>query len=159
MPYLEPAHVLKRFSSFARDEIRPALSDDERFVSAQVGSMASTLQYLASELEGHDDATESQRDALVDALDAAEAALEDADASEAAHALDSVGNWRSRIAETDVAARGRDVEDELLLAADETLAAIDEMTEETAKSARKPLYGFLDARLDEQLRLLGRSDE
>lgn len=157
MPYLEPAHVLRQFSAFAREEIRPALADDERFVAAQVGSMASTLQYLAAELDGHEAAVDAQREALDEALDAAIASLRKSEAPGAAAALDDVTDARKRVDEAEGDARA--VEDELLAAADGALAAIDGVEGEAAEAARRPLYAFLDTRLEEQLELLGREDE
>ncbi|MFB6170512.1 MAG: hypothetical protein ABEJ06_05125 [Haloarculaceae archaeon] len=157
MPYLDPADVLRQFSSFAREEVRPALADDERFVAAQVGSMASTLRYLAAELDGTEAAVETQREALDEALDAAIAALRTSEAPDATAALDDVVDARDRAA--DAEGDAREVEATLLAAADEALSAVDAVEGEAAARARQPLYGFLDARLDEQLRMLGRDDE
>lgn len=157
MPYLDPSHVLREFSSFAREEIRPALADDERFVAAQVGSMASTLQYLAAELDAGGEAVATQREALGDALDDAADVLRNADADGAEAAFAAVTDAQQRVAE--LGDDTREAEDELLDAADEALAAIDGLEDETAKAARRPLYAFLDARLETHLRMLGREPD
>lgn len=153
MPYLEPAAVLRRFSAFALEEVRPAVPDDERFVRGQVGSMASTLRFLAGELDANEASVERQTDAFREALDGTEevvdargetapgvrAALEDA-----RNSLDADGTARER-------------ETALLESCDDLLASVDgELDGETARAVRRPLYGFLDARLDAQLSMLGR---
>lgn len=70
MPYLSPADVLRRFSRFALSKVRPSVPEDERFVRGQVGSMASTLRFLAGELEGRQRSVAEQERALREALDA-----------------------------------------------------------------------------------------
>lgn len=150
MPYLEPERVLREFSRYALAEIRPALADDEQFIRGQVGSMASTLRFLAGELEGIDAGVDSQRDAL-------EAAL--ADATEIVNDAE-VEVTLTRTHEEVATADGspREMERTLLDAADEALTAIDGLPPEEAREARRPLYTFLDARLAAQHRLLGRPD-
>lgn len=157
MPYLDPSHVLRQFSTFAREEVRPALADDQRFVAAQVGSMASTLQYLAAELDAGDEAVATQREALTAALEDAANVLRNADVDGTEAVFAAVTDAQQRVAELDDDTR--EAEDELLDAADEALAAIDGLDGETAKAARRPLYAFLDARLETHLRMLGRDDD
>lgn len=148
MPYLEPEQVLREFSRYAIEEVRPALADDEEFMRGQVGSMASTLRFLAGELEGMDAAVTDQRETLLSALERAEETVDDPDAWEA------VRDAHRRVEE--VEGDGRAVERVLLAAADDALSAVDDLDEGTAREARQPLYEFLDARLETQLRLLGR---
>jgi hypothetical protein len=63
VPYLEPEHVLKRFSTFALSAVRPAIDDE--FLQGQVGSMASTLRFLSMEVAGWPEAIERQQQAGV----------------------------------------------------------------------------------------------
>lgn len=146
MPYLEPAAILREFSGFAATEVRPALAEDEEFVRGQVGSMASTLRFLADELEGFEAGVATQRSSLLDALSDSRTAIDDP-AVEAT--LRDVG---CRVRDAD--GRPREVERTLLEAADDALAAVDDL--EAPREARAPLYDFLDARLEAQLQLLGR---
>lgn len=152
MPYLSPADVLRRFSRFTLSTVRPAVSDDEAFVRGQVGSMASTLRFLAGELEGRERAVAEQERALREALREVADVVEDdgpvaATAVGARERLDAAGD--------DTTAHER--EQALLAAADDVLACIDgTLDDEAARAARRPLYGFLDTRLEAQLRMLGR---
>lgn len=148
MPYLEPEDVLREFSRYTLEEVRPALKEDEQFMRGQVGSMASTLRFLAGELDGMDDAVAQQRQSLETALAMAEDEVPDG------RVAATVANARERVADT--SSDARDTERVLLDAANEALAAIDELDEEAARCARKPIYEFLDTRLETQLRLLGR---
>lgn len=148
MPYLEPEQVLREFSRYTLEEIRPAMKEDEEFMRGQVGSMASTLRFLAGELDGVDDAVAAQRASLLDALADARDAVDDPEAQE------TLADARGRVA--DAEGRPREVEQTLLAAADDALDAVDALSEERARAAREPLYGFLDDRLDAQLGLLGR---
>lgn len=148
MPYLAPEQVLREFSRYALAEIRPALADDEEFIRGQVGSLASTLRFLAAELEGFERAVETQRTSLLEALDEAAAAVSD-ETVEAA-----IADARDRVAGAD--GTPREIEATVLAAADEVLAAIDELPDDAARPAREPLYTFLDARVTAQLELLGR---
>lgn len=151
MPYLEPERVLREFSRYALSEVRPALADDEQFVRGQVGSMASTLRFLAGELEGVDDAVDAQRIALEAALAEAGAVVTDDDAEA------TIADARDRIAAAE--GRPRDVERTLLDAADDALAALADLSDDDAREARTSLYRFLDARLEAQHRLLGRPED
>ncbi|WP_222912871.1 hypothetical protein [Natrinema sp. SYSU A 869] len=156
MPYLDPELILDRFATFTREEVRPAVTDDE-FVHAQVGSMASTLQFLAGEVGGREAAVRAQRRTLAERLDELESVLErnEIDSSAVRTALDDA---RDEIDAVDGSTR--DVEETLLTAADDVLATIDEeLDAERAAIARRPLYEFLRTRVDRQLRLLGREGE
>lgn len=148
MPYLEPADVLREFSRYALEEIRPALKEDEQFMRGQVGSMASTLRFLAGELDAMDEAVASQRQSLESALAEAEDRVSDPEVREAVVAA------RERV--EGAGADARETERVLLDAANDALAAIDDLDDEAARAARAPVYDFLDTRLETQLHLLGR---
>ena len=148
MPYLHPERILEEFSSYAVEAVRPAIPADEAFMRGQVGSMASTMRFLAAELAGVDDAVADQRASLLSALADAEGAVDDPAVRE------TLADARRRVAES--AGRPREVERVLLSAADEALGAVDSLDEPAAREARAPLYRFLDDRLDAQLGLLGR---
>ena len=156
MPYLDPELILDRFATFTREEVRPAVTDDE-FVYAQVGSMASTLQFLAGEVGGREAAVRTQRRALHESLDDLESVLKRAD-------IESMAVWSAiETARNDIdTAEGStgDIEETLLTAANDVLATIDkELEAERATIARQPMYDFLHARVDQQLRLLGREGD
>jgi len=161
MPYLRPDEVLSRFATFARRDVRDSLDDEEvAFMRGQVGSMASTLDFLAGELRGMKPALDRQETVLLDALDGVESTLVDGAINDEA-VLDAVATARSRItdapaAETPETLRAR--ETALLDACETVLCAIDDedLDEADIRSLRRPLYGFLDTRLDAQLHLLGR---
>lgn len=153
MPYLDPGLIVNRFARFTREEIRPAVSDDD-FVHAQVGSMASTLQFLAGELGGREEAVRAQRETLSDCLDELEAVLDQ-------HQIDSpsirtaIDNARNQIDVTEDSIQN--IERASLAAADDIFVVIEEeLEEDQAAVARQPLYEFLQTRVDQQLRLLGR---
>jgi hypothetical protein len=153
MPYLDPSTVLERFSRFAITAVRPVLPDDEEFVAGQVGSMASTLQFLSGELATSEDAVDRQERALDAAIPDVEAVIDERDLTaptlrgaltDARSAVESGGDVRAR-------------EGTVLEATDELLAAIEsELAGEDARAARRPLYGVLDVRLDAQHAMLGR---
>jgi hypothetical protein len=148
MPYLKPKRVLREFSRYTLEEVRPALKEDEEFMRGQVGSMASTLRFLAGELEGVDDAVATQRSSLLDALADARDAVNDPEVE------GTLTDARARVADAD--GTPREIEQTVLAAADDALAAVDALDGEGARAARAPLYEFLDDRLDAQLGLLGR---
>lgn len=153
MPYLRPEDLLRRFSRFTREEVRPAVREDERFVRAQVGSMASTLRFLSGELAGMEEAVDAQHAALADALETAGGRLDDVDGGDAVE--DAIAEARESLASPpdDV----RDHEAALLSACNRALDAIDgDLDGRAARRVREPLYGFLDTRLDRQLGMLGR---
>jgi len=151
MPYLEPELVLREFSRYAIEEIRPAIAEDEEFMRGQVGSFASTLRFLAGELEGIDGAVAAQRASLLEALETAQDAVDDPEVS------GTLADAHGRVNDAD--GQPREVEETLLAAADDALAAVDGLDDAAAREAREPLYGFLDDRLDAQLQLLGRSND
>ena len=148
MPYLEPERILEAFSRYAVGSVRPAIPDDEAFMQGQVGSMASTMRFLAAEVAGADEAVAAQRASLLSALDDAVGTVDDPAVRE------TLADARRRAAES--AGRPRAVEQVLLSAADEALEAVDALEGPAAREARAPLYRFLDDRLDAQLGLLGR---
>ncbi|UHQ95212.1 hypothetical protein [Haloterrigena alkaliphila] len=158
MPYLDPELILDRFATFTREEIRPAVDDGvDEFVHAQVGSMASTLQFLAGEIDGRETAVRDQRRALDECLDELEAVLErnEIDSTAVRTAVDGA---RDDVAGADEPTRT--LEETLLPAADDVLTAIDrELDGERAALARRPMYDFLRTRVDRQLHLLGREGE
>jgi hypothetical protein len=157
MPYLHPELVLGRFSSFTREEVRPAIvGDGDEFLEAQVGSMSSTLDFLSKELNGMRDAVEAQHEALLEALAGAERALDDLDAT-APDVRTVLEDGRDRLA--DPPADVYDHEELLLAVSSDALAAVDDDLEgEAARAVRDPLYGFLQVRVTAQLEMLGRDD-
>jgi hypothetical protein len=146
MHHLEPSHVLKEFSTFAITEIRPALPADEPFLHGQVGSMASTLRFLARELEGLEAAVADQRSSLIEALETAAARIDDEETTDGLHDL------RHTVASADGPPRA--LEETLLKVADEALALVDGLGDPAAREARAPLYEFLDERVAIQLAVL-----
>ena len=152
MPYLRPETVLEEFSGFTLSTVRPAIHEDEEFVRGQTGSMASTLRFLASELEAREAMVDEQERTLREALDAVTERTADTPAAEAVEAV---------VADIDDAPDGvREREEALLEAADDVLAAVDVHLEgDAARRARRPVYDFLDTRTEGQLRMLGREPE
>lgn len=150
MPYLEPEHVLKRFSKFALAEVRPAIDDE--FLQGQVGSMASTLRFVSMEVAGWPDAIERQHDALLTALDEVAATVEDdAVGATVADAIDRVSEAPAATDDPD------DLERTLLAASNDVLDAIEEeLAGDAARRARGPVYEFLEVRVQSQLELMGR---
>jgi hypothetical protein len=147
MPYLEPETVVKRFSSYLHHDVRDAIDEDHQFVKAQVGSMSSSMNFLARELGGARVAVNTQRRRLRDALDGV------AEATEADEVLAAVATARDRVDEAE--GDPRDVEVELTAAATAVFEAIDESLDgEAARAARRPLYEFLETRVETQLDLL-----
>lgn len=139
---------MAEFARFAVDDVRPALPDDEAFMRGQVGSMASTLRFLATELAEVDDAVAAQRASLLSALADAEEAVDDPTVRE------TLVCARRRV--SGGSGRPREVERLVLSAADEALEAVETLDEPAARRARAPLYRFLDDRVDAQLGLLGK---
>jgi len=148
MPYLKPEKTARRFSEFVLEEVRPRVEDE--FVRAQLGSMASTLRFMSGEMQGMEEAVEAQRQTLVAALDGVEAAVEE----DEEEVLGSVEDARERV---DPEAGTRELEEALLAACEDVLRSIDdELKGEDARRARRPLYDFLDVRVEAQLRMCGR---
>ena len=149
MPYLRPETVLEEFSGFTLSTVRPAIRANEEFVRGQTGSMASTLRFLADELEAREAMVDEQEGALREALDGVRERTADTPVAEAVEAA---------VADLDDAPGGvREREGALLEATEDVLAAIDaHLDGETARQARRPVYEFLDTRIGGQLRMLGR---
>lgn len=152
MPYLRPETVLEEFSGFTLSTVRPAIREDEEFVRGQTGSMASTLRFLAGELEAREAMVDEQERALREALDAVAERTADTPVAEAVEAA---------VTDVDDAPGGvREREGALLEAADDVLASVDtHLDGEHAREARQPMYDFLDTRTAGQLRMLGRESE
>lgn len=159
MPYLKPEDALERISGFTREEIRTGIADDHEFLKDQAGSMSSTLRFLAREIEMREAVVEEQHDTLRSSFDAVERTLTEIDPEEGAAVKAAVPDARDRIDALDTL----DVyalEQELLAACNEVLDAIDaELVGDDARRARRPLYDFIDTRLQLQLEILGRSSD
>lgn len=158
MPYLHPELVLRRFSAFTREEVRPSVvGDGDEFLEAQVGSMSSTLDFLSKELGGMRDAVEAQHEALLAALDGAERALDGVDAG-APDVRTAVADGRDRLA--DPPADVYDHEELLLEVSSDALTAVEAALDgEAARAVRAPLYEFLHTRVTAQLEMLGRETD
>lgn len=156
MPYLNPSTVLERFSGTILSDVRPTIPEDEELVRAQAGSMASTLRFLAAELEREEQALVDQRVELLAALDDLAVLLDALDEDGAAAVARTVESAQADVeaaADEKRAARER----ALLVAADDVLASIDDALEgEVARRCRTPLYRFLDRRLAAHHAILGR---
>jgi len=150
MPYLKPEETMRGFSEFVLKEVRPRIEDE--FVRAQLGSMSSTLRFVSGEIQGMDEAVEAQRQTLVASLDGVETAVDESEEE----VLESVEEARERV--DDAADAGtRELEEALLAACEDVLQTIDdELDGDNAKRARRPLYDFLDVRVESQLRMCGR---
>jgi hypothetical protein len=153
MPYLQPEVILGRFAQFTRSNIRSGIKEDEEFLKSQAGSMSSTLRFLAREIEHREDSVAKQREVLLDALEDVRSATE---AERVQRAADDARTQVENANAMDV----YDVEKEFLDACNEVLTVIDEtLGEGDANPTRAPLYEFIEFRLDEQLRILGRDEE
>lgn len=155
MPYLDPELILDRFATFTREDVRPAVeAGGDEFVHAQVGSMASTLQFLAGEVGGRESAVRAQRRALDERMAELDATLEREEIDSAA-VTDAVAHARDEL--DTVEGPTEEVEETLLSVAGDVLTVIDEELDgDRAATARRPLYEFLGTRVDRHLRLLGR---
>ncbi len=155
MPYLHPELVLRRFSAFAREAVRPSVvGDGDEFLEAQVGSMSSTLGFLSKELGGMRDAIDVQHEVLLEALEGAERALDGID-TEAPEVRTVVEDGRTRLA--DPPADVYDHEELLLEVSSDALGAVEAALDgEAASAVRDPLYEFLHVRVTTQLEMLGR---
>lgn len=157
MPYLDPSSVVQRFSDTLLSEIRPAIPDDDALVRAQAGSMASTLRFLATQLEREEAAVEVQQDVLLTALSETEDTLAAIDPDEGADKVQEA--IVAARADVDAASDAPHAETEMVLleAAESVLAAIDASLDgEDARRCRTPMYRFLDVRLAEHHAVLGR---
>jgi chromosome segregation ATPase len=156
MPHLDPELILERFATFMRSEVRPAVSEED-FVHAQVGSMASTLQFLAGEVRERETAVETQKQELFECFDHLESML-DSEEVESARIRSELESAREEI--DAVEGPTRDIEETILTAADDLLRAIDtELEPDRAETVREPLYEFLWTRVETQLHMLGREDD
>ncbi|THE64034.1 hypothetical protein D8Y22_15020 [Salinadaptatus halalkaliphilus] len=148
MPHLEPAQVIEQFASFLQDDVRAEIDDE--FVEGQVGSMSSTMRYLATQLRQQRAVTRRQRAALLEALEAVERDCEESAVTDAA------ADARERI-EHASEADGDDLEPVLVSTCNDVLDTINaELEGDAANEARKPLYDFLRVRVEGQLEMLGR---
>lgn len=148
MPYLEPEVILRRFSKYLVEEVRPALDDE--FLRGQVGSMSSTLRFLSMELEEQKEAVERQRDDLLTAFDEVAAVTED---ETVCTAVESATETISNVSGDEI----QESEAKMLEASNRVLGVIeDELTGEAAQRARKPMYKFLRTRVQTQLKQMGR---
>lgn len=151
MPYLNPEHTLERFSEFALDEIRPAVDDD--FLQGQVGSMGSTLRFLSMEIAGKRGAVEQQKSGLEASL---KKLLERTNDDEIENIVEGEIDKIHSIPDQEP----NKTEELLLDISNNVLTAIDnELTEESAQTARRPMYEFLDTRVESQLEMLGRESK
>lgn len=158
MPYLEPAVIVEEFADFTREQIRPAIEDDEQFIHAQAGSMSSTLRFLSNELREMETAVEEQASVLREALDDVDRLAGAADAGWSADVRAAVDEARTTLESAPSSLRER--EQALLEAANHVLEQIDESVDgEEVRELRRPMYRFVDARLDAQLEILGRGDD
>jgi len=157
MPYLPPAKIVEQFSNFTRKEIRPVIKDDEQFMQAQAGSMSSTLRFLSNELEQMETSIQKQESAFRDALDDIHeiAAKQDGSVADIDEALTEARDTL----QSDVSSH-RSRERELLEASNKLLEAIENDTDgDDARELRRPMYRFIDIRLNTQLKMLGRDPD
>ena len=156
MPYLQPEVALDRIAGFTRNEIRSGIKDDREFLQSQAGSMSSTLRFLAREIEYREEAIAHQRAVLDDALTTVATDASEMGAEAVREAASDASSSLEGLETMDVYA----VEQELLDAANDVLAVIDgSVDDEQACRLREPLYEFIECRLDEQLKMLGRDEE
>jgi hypothetical protein len=151
MTYVPPSVVLERLSEFTAETVVDAIGQESAFVRAQVGSMSSTLGFLAREVERRDEAVLEQRRATLEALRTLEGL--DADAVEA-----FVADQRETIESTDPALGNTEPVRRSLR---EVLEAIRAAVEDgrfgdDTPEARAVLYDLFETRVDSQLRVLGR---
>lgn len=151
MPYLPPSVVLGRVSEFTADTLVESVGQESEFMRAQVGSMSSTLGFLARETAHRDEAILERRTALLDALDE----------------LESLGRGP---ADSFVTAQREAIEaveptmgntDEVESTVRESLGALqravtDGTFDPDTPTARGILYDLFETRVESQLRVLGR---
>lgn len=157
MPYLRHDDVLSRFSQFLREDVREGLPEEEEFLRGQVGSMASTMRFLTGELAGKAHALGAQETELIAALDELEAELESGEED----VEDAIAEARARLSDApvpDSPETTRACEDAITTACEDVLSAVDELPADRARTLRRPLYEFLETRVESQLRMLGRED-
>ena len=152
MPYLAPEHVLRQFATYLQEDVRDAIDDDHKFVKAQVGSMSSSLSFLAMELDSLGEDLSTQQQALLDALDDAESEL--GTIEDPASVAETITTSRERVQNTELA-DSYAFERELTEAVTAVFESLDELPEDDARRVRKPLYSFLETRVTTQLEALG----
>lgn len=152
MPYLEPEHVLRQFSGYLQGDVREAIGDEHKFVEAQVGSMSSSLNFLARELDSLNEDLATQRRALLDALDEVESALEQEGGSPSVEREIEMARETVRDAET---ADEYEYERVLTGAATDVLETLETLEDQRAASVRAPLYSYMNTRVRTQLEALG----
>jgi hypothetical protein len=153
MPYVPPSTVLGRLSEFTADTVVDAIGEESTFVRAQVGSMSSTLGFLAREVEHRDESILERRRALLDALDELEGV-----GGAAADAF--VADQRERVEAVEpVIGNADDVETAVRETLGELQRAVDDGTfgAETPE-ARARLYDLFEHRVESQLHVLGRTE-
>lgn len=159
MPYLKPENALERISGFTRKEIRGGIAADREFLKDQAGSMSSTLRFMAREIEMREDVVEEQFETFLTSLDTVERALAEVNHDRAPAVEAAVADAHDRIDSLDtldVYAR----EQALLVACNDVLDAIErDLDGDAARRIRRPIYDFIDTRLQLQLQILGRSGE
>jgi Mg2+ and Co2+ transporter CorA len=154
MPYLQPNHVLQQFANYLSDDVRSAIEDDEKFVQAQVGSMSSSLNFLSKELSGMHVAVNTQKRQLERALDDIESRVSNDESADTV--LEAIDDARSALEEAD-RAEARELEQTVTAAATDVISAINQdLDDEAARRARRPFYEFLETRVQTQLDVLGR---
>jgi hypothetical protein len=155
MPYLKPEDALARISGFTRDELRPGIAEDREFLRDQAGSMSSTLRFLAREIEMREDVVREQAETLEASLIMARKELADIDGADAVRAaVDDALAVVQSLETLDIYERERAILD----ACNDVLAVIQsELIGDDARRVRRPLYDFIDTRLQLQLEILGQS--
>jgi hypothetical protein len=152
MPYLEPEHVLRQFAGYLQDDVRDAIEDEHKFVEAQVGSMSSSLNFLARELDSLNEDLAAQRRALLEALDDVEAALEQEGGSPTIER--AIETARDSVRNADPS-NGYEYERVLTGAATDVLNSLEDLDDQSAAPVRRPLYSYMNARVKTQLEALG----
>jgi hypothetical protein len=155
MPYLKPEDALARISGFTRDELRPGIAEDREFLRDQAGSMSSTLRFLAREIEMREDVVQEQAETLEASLIMARKELADIDGADAVRAaVDDALAVVQSLETLDT----YECERAILNACNDVLAVIQsDLMGDDARRVRRPLYDFIDTRLQLQLEILGQS--
>lgn len=152
MPHTDPELLLERFSGFLYSDVRSAIGEDQ-LLHAQLGSLSSTLGFLAKELEHYGSDIETQRAAFERALDQMDDLVDNEQAVASA-----ITDARSRI--NDVPEYElREEERTILAEVSRLLETIeDECPADRGGELRAPLYAFMKERTDTRLETLGRED-
>jgi len=155
MPYLDPVGFLDQTDDFLRGDVRSAIPEAEGYVRAQVGSMASSISFLARELAAMHPALVEQEAAFTEALADIEAEIADWDDADPVET--ALGDARARLEEAPdpgSPATIKEREDALLAALDDLLAVADSLPPDRARTVRAHLYTVLTTRVDSQLAML-----